>query len=131
MPERTCQGCRNQARWGCEAERIKEPEPGEFDDPVENWRDPAQDPVSINGEDSYACPRQTLRREPRAWSKLLLLYGMYSKGHLPDRGAVVDQSNSLLEAFRIIDDVNAECDKIQSDRDKARRARENRHGARR
>jgi hypothetical protein len=76
------------------------------------------------GEETFACPRQHLKENPAYWATILKFYGMFRKGHLPGRGAIVDQSNKAIEVFRILDDANDACD-----HEEARRAREqqNRH----
>ncbi len=114
MPERECSKCKKQDEWGCFA-KVKRTtrDDGTVD---EVWSQPAHLPIQINGEETFACPRQSIRENVRVWGRLLLLYGMYSKGHLPDKGAVVDQSNQLMELFRIMDDANAQCDQsLQED----------------
>lgn len=130
MPERNCEGCTRQDEWGCTAFRWRTPAEGEPDGP-ENWVNPAYLPVTLStGDDSYACPRQDLREDPRGWGRMFLLYQMFSKGHLPDKGAVVDQSNVLLESFRILDEANRECDKAEADKAAAQRNRQGRKGPR-
>ena len=53
---------------------------------------------------------------------MLFYYEFYrDKGLLPQPGSVMDQSNKALSIFRILNDVNAECDKAQSDRTRANR----------
>ncbi len=108
MPERSCKGCTRQEEWGCRAVKYREPEPHE--DPQDAWVNPAWLPITLDGEDTYACPRQSLMENPEEWSRLLMYYGFYQKGHLPQTGSIIDQSNCLMEAFRILDAVNAECD---------------------
>lgn len=121
LPERDCAACKNQAEWGCNARRWREPPHGEPDD-ESNWVEPAYLPVTFDGEETYACPRQSLKEEPVFWSRLFLLYSMFTKGHLPDKGAVVDQSNSLLEMFRIVDEANAAADDTLDTNKKIERA---------
>lgn len=87
------------------------------------WDNPATMPVQFHGEEVYACPRQTLHEQPREWSTLLFYYGMYKKGHLPDRGSISEQSASMIEAFRVIDDENEVCDRIIADNEKRKQAR--------
>jgi len=123
MPERKCESCTRQKEWGCEAKRWRHPKPGEPDGP-ENWVKPAYLPVTLDGEETWACPRQHLRENPHYWAKILKLYGMYRKGFLPDKGAVVDQSNRAIEIFQILDDANAQCDQEESRRDSMKRNRE-------
>lgn len=108
MPDRECQGCVQQDEFGCFAKKWREPEPDE--DPRNAWVNPAHIPITLDGEEFYACPRQTLREDPREWGHLLRYYGFYLKGFLPQPGSIIDQSNCLMEAFRVLDAVNAECD---------------------
>lgn len=120
MPERDCLKCTRQKEWGCFAK----PYTVIASDGTEEelWSNPAELPVTINDREVWACPRQTLREDARDWGRLLFLYGLYQKGHLPDRGAAVDQSNPLMEMFRILDDANAQCDRELAEQDKRRRA---------
>jgi len=118
MPERKCGGCTRQVDWGCEAEKVvsgpDDPTAEQDKDGVWwGWLKPAHLPMTVDGEQSYACPRQDLKRRPQEWHVMLLYYGMYKKGHLPQAGAVMDQSNKAIELFRVLDDVNAECDAAQ------------------
>lgn len=119
MPERQCNGCKRQKEWGCTAKRWRTPGPDEEDGP-ENWLNPSHLVNEFDGELIHACPRQTIRERPWDWNRLLLLYGMYVKGHMPNDGAVVDQSNVLIMAFRILDDANAECDQELAEKEKRR-----------
>lgn len=120
MPERQCHGCRNQEAWGCQGKSFPttEDDPfAEWDGGTESWVrwvNGAEHPLEIGGLDTRACPRQHIHENPAFWSRLLLFYGMYSKGHLPERGAVLDQSHRLLHLFRILDNANAECDAEQN-----------------
>lgn len=108
MPERQCAGCTSQDEWGCFARRVKPDADGE--DPQDSWFQPAYMPITLDGEDTFACPRQPIRENPRYWSQLLKLYSFYKNGYLPQAGAIIDQSNHLIEAFRVLDQTNAECD---------------------
>lgn len=130
MPDRQCAGCKRQDEWGCTAFRWRTPAEGEDDGPS-NWVRPAKMAIEVGKEETYACPRQTLKERPGEWSRLLMFYQLYLKGFLPDGGAVVDQSNVLMEAFRIIDEANAEADKEEADREKRKRAREQSKGGKR
>ena len=115
MPERQCNGCKKRVEWGCEAERHPSDKENPAAQPDKNgnwwvWSKPSILPMIVDGEESYACPRQDLRQHPMEWNKMLLFYGLYKKGHLPERGSVLDQSNRVVEIFRILDDVSFECD---------------------
>jgi hypothetical protein len=128
MPERQCEGCNKKREWGCEAERSPaEPKaPGARPDGKGGWwrwSNPATLPMTVDGEESYACPRQDIQRRPQAWSRMLLFYGFYKKGHLPQAGAIMDQANKAIEVFRVFDDVNSEVDKALHDRETAKQAR--------
>lgn len=122
MPERQCSTCTRQKEWGCFAKRWRTPGPDEEDGP-ENWVDPSHIVQEFDGEQIYSCPRQTLREHAWDWSRLLMLYGMYSKGHLPNIGGVIDQSNMLMQLFRILDEANAECDKELAEKERRRHNR--------
>lgn len=124
MPERQCDTCKNQVRWGCTAIRWRSPAEGEIDGP-ENWVRPAELPVEIDGQQEYACPRQVLKRSPGFFGRAFMFYGMFKRGHLPDKGAVVDQSNALLEILRIIDECNDEANAIIQRKEDEKRKRGN------
>lgn len=127
MPERQCADCKRQKEWGCTAVRWRTPE-GEDPDGPHNWLNPSRLPTTVGTEEVYSCPRQTLHQRPRDWNRLLMFYGLYQKGFLPEDGAIVDQSNVLVHAFRIIDEANAEADREEREREKRRRSRENTRG---
>lgn len=129
MPERKCESCTRQKEWGCHAR----PYTVKTDDGPEEvrWHNPAWLPVTVLGEETWACPRQHIRENPGYWATILKFYGMYRKGFLPDRGAIVDQSNKAIEVFRVLDYANEECDREEAKREKERRNRENRTPRRR
>jgi len=116
MPERSCNGCVKQKQWGCTATKLEVPAgtkgavPDQTGKRWFHWTNPAAMPLTFDGERTYACPRQSLKRDPRGWSKLFKYYGMYKAGFLPQAGAVVDQSAKAVELFRILDNANAEAD---------------------
>lgn len=122
MPERQCSTCKRQAEWGCTAKRIRWPAEGEEDGP-ENWSNPASLPVDVDGEEIWACPRQDLKENGRWFGRLFLLYGLYRRGFLPNAGAAVDQVNSTVELFTIIDQVNEDCDETLEEQRRANLAR--------
>ena len=133
MPERQCEGCKRQKDWGCTAEKFpaKQQTPGARPDRNGDWwlwRNPSKLPLTVDGEESYACPRQDIRARPQAWQRMLLFYGFYRKGHLPQSGAIMDQANKAMELFRVFDDVNSEVDKVVHDREIANQARRAQHG---
>jgi hypothetical protein len=128
MPERQCVGCKKQVEWGCEAyrEKVLPKTAGARPDQHGNWwlwHNPARLPMTVDDEESYACPRQDLKERPREWSRMLMFYGLWKKGHLPQGGSVLDQSNRAMELFQILDAVNAEADKAQMDQERERRAK--------
>jgi hypothetical protein len=115
MPERSCYGCIKQKEWGCNATKVKAEKGDKGAKPDGRgdwwlWTNPARLPLTFDGEQTYACPRQDLKRRGFAWHRMFLFYGMYKAGFLPQGGSVIDQSNRALEVFRIFDAVNAECD---------------------
>jgi hypothetical protein len=108
LKERSCQGCTRQKEWGCNAELIRRGDPAKGEDDV--WAFPAELPQKIDGEESYACPRQPLHRNPRYWSDIYLYYGMYKKGFYPQTGSTMDQSAKAIAIFQILDVVSGECE---------------------
>jgi hypothetical protein len=127
LPERQCHKCKRQKDWGCEAERVPSGPEDHTAAQDENgewwgWSNPAHLPIAVDGEETWACPRQDLKRRPQEWNTILFYYEFYrDKGLLPQPGSVMDQSNKALSIFRILNDVNAECDKAQADRARANR----------
>jgi hypothetical protein len=120
MPERSCVDCTKKEVWGCTARRWKEPEPFEIDQP-DNWVNPAQHPVHMMGETTYACPRQHVFQNPQMWSWMLKFYMFYKKGFLPQAGGLVDQPNKAMSVFALFDDANDRCDQALAER-KAKQA---------
>ena len=119
MPERKCEGCKNQVMWGCFAEST-----GALDENGRGkWSNPALIPLVIDDEEIWRCPRRPIKDEPAYWSRLLFAYGFYKKGILPDAGALTDQSNKAVMLFGVIDDISQECVdvKIERERDKGSR----------
>ena len=76
----------------------------------------------MEGEQTWACPRQDLKNDPRGWSRLLFYFDHYQNGFLPQAGAVVDQSNKAMELFRVLVIANADVDKAQDEAKKRRQA---------
>jgi hypothetical protein len=133
MPERQCVKCTKQAEWGCEAFKYRSDENDRRAIPDDNggwwaWFKPSHLPMTVDGEESYACPRQDLKQRAQAWNRMLLYYGMYKQGFLPQAGAIMDQSNKAMELFRIFDQVNGECDEAQAERTRAGQARDEQTG---
>lgn len=122
MPERQCKGCTRQVEWGCEAVRWRTPEEGERDGP-ENWVKPSALPTKVQEDEVYFCPRQGIKQDPRTFGRLLMFYQMYKAGYLPDSGAIVDQSNVMIETLRVFEEENLNCDQVLADRDRAKKAR--------
>jgi len=123
MPERKCQGCTKQTEWGCTAKPhlVYDPETdalvcNEDGSPKITWSNPARVPEIFDDEETYACPRQTLKENPRQWSQLLMFFSMFKDGFLPQRGAVVDQSNKAIETLTVMNTVNQECDEELAER---------------
>ena len=115
MPERSCNGCTKQKEWGCTATKSEVPKETSGSVPGEGgkwwaWSNPAHLPLTFDGEETYACPRQDLNQERSKWNRLFMFFGMFKAGHLPQAGSVIDQANKALEVLRLIDDVNHDCD---------------------
>ena len=89
----------------------------------EVWQNPASSPVRVLEENHWACPRQTLKENPLEWSRLLFYYDLFKKGHLPDEGSVSSQSNAMMEILRIIDNENADCDRIIAEKEARKQKR--------
>jgi len=122
MPELKCHTCTSvdQKRLGCTAKHYyREGDP----EPV--WIRPAALPVTLEGGfDDFACPRQHIHEHPDFWGQVLKYYGMWKKGHLPDRGAATDQSNFAIEVFSIFDVANQEADDELREQDAQRNTRD-------
>lgn len=134
MPERQCNGCKRQVDWGCTAKQFPA-EKGEkaltgerisigSDGKWYRWTNPSSLPLTIDGEQTYACPRQDLKERGRDWHHLFMYYGMYKAGFMPQNGSVMDQSNKAIEMFRIVDAVNAECDEAVQEENKRKAKQE-------
>lgn len=108
MPERACVGCDHKVDWGCDAFQYREIEEGMQAE--EAWVRPAYLSIVLDGEELYHCPRQTLYQHGLQWDRILMLYGMYKAGFMPEAGSVMDQSYRMIKTFRILDTVNKEID---------------------
>jgi hypothetical protein len=124
MPERQCNNCKRQDDWGCTAFKWREPDEETLDEREECWVRPASLPLEIEGEVTFACPRQHINENPQFWSTMWRYYGMYKAGFLPQAGAVSDQSNKAVSIFAILDDINARCDKVLLEKPKEKRGEE-------
>jgi len=127
LPERQCHKCKRQKDWGCESERVPSGPEDHTATQDENgewwgWKNPSHLPLSVDGEETWACPRQDLKRRPREWNTMLFYYGFYKqKGLLPQPGAIMDQSNKAMSVFRVFDDINSECDEQLAARNNSQR----------
>jgi len=131
MPERKCHACTRQKEWGCTAQKVLSDQKDHTaekgaDGKWWGWKNPSHMPMQIDGETIWCCPRRDIRDKGREWAHMLMYYGHYQKGFLPQAGSIVDQSNYAMEAFRVLEQVNAECDEAENDR---RRAGEERNKA--
>ncbi len=135
MPERKCQGCVKQVQWGCTAKPhlVFDDETNEpvIDQKTKRqkivWSNPGRIPEIFDDEETYACPRQGLHEDPKGWSWLLMFFGMFKDGFLPQRGAIVDQSNKAIEILNVMNIANGECDEEVSKRASAK-GNKNVHG---
>ena len=123
MPERQCSKCKRQSDWGCTSKMVASDETDhtatkDDDGRWWGWSNPSTLPLTLGGETVWACPRQDVFERGREWHKMLLYYGFYKKGFLPQAGAVMDQSNRAMEVFRVLDDINGECDQEETNRNR-------------
>ena len=122
MPERECSGCKSRKCGGARPDAGALPGP-ESRKVQTNWVNPAQHPVMVMGETSYACPRQHIHQNAAYWAWMLKFYGFYKKGFLPSSGGLLDQSNKAVEIFRVLDDANDQADREEEARARAKRNR--------
>ena len=113
LAERDCAVCNRQAEWGCHARQ----------DADGSWQNPAALPLRIDHEEVFRCPRRPIKDDPDYWRRLLFFYGMYKKGHLPDPGAVSEQSNKAMQLFGLVDDAVALCQQELAARDRQRQGK--------
>lgn len=134
MPDRDCvagKPCKKQTEWGCSAKAHpvfddnNEPviDPTTKKQKVE-WSNPSHEPYTFdNGEEWWACPRQDIFENSRDWARMMLVYSLFKKGHLPDPGSIMDQSHRAITILNIVDSVNEECSFEIRQRDAANLAR--------
>lgn len=130
MPERKCHSCTRQKEWGCDGVKVLSHEKDytaekEADGKWWGWKNPSHMPMSIDGEQIWCCPRRDIKDRGREWAYMLKFYGFWQKGHLPQEGGIMDQSNKALELFRILDQINGECDAAENERRAAGQQRDN------
>lgn len=82
-----------QQEFGCNARQIDE----------NTWEAPALNPLQIDGEDVYACPRRPIKDNPLFWSRLMALYRGFTQGFLPDDGNISAQSARGWSLLTILD----------------------------
>jgi hypothetical protein len=118
MPERRCETCKRQKEWGCDAE-----ETGETDRRGPVWRNPAHLPLTIDGEDTYRCPRRPIKDDPRFWARLMEYYGHYKNGFLPGPGGLDQQSARGMALLSMMHSCVQECAKEQGENQAAEQRR--------
>jgi hypothetical protein len=106
LGERDCAVCNRQDEWGCHARRNDDG----------SWERKAALPLRIDHEEVFRCPRRPIKDDPGYWRRLLFFYGMFKKGHLPDPGAVSEQSNKAMQLFALLDDAVADCNREKASR---------------
>ena len=114
LAERDCAVCNRQAEWGCHARQNADG----------SWQNQAALPLRIDHEEVFRCPRRPIKDDPAFWTRLLFYYGMFKKGHLPDPGAVSEQSARAMQLFALVDDAVALCQQELAARDRQRQGRE-------
>jgi len=90
-----CETCsaKGQKNDGCNARKL---EGG-------TWEDKAKQPLIIDGEEDWACPRRPIKDEPGYWSRILGMYRDYNQGLLADEGKIASQSNRGWNMITILD----------------------------
>ena len=78
-----------QRKWGCDAERI---EAGE----KIVWKNKAELPIQIDGEDWWGCPRRPIKDFPAEISQILSTMQNLKRGFLPYSGGVRQQPYKLM-----------------------------------
>tara|TARA_R100001086_G_scaffold208807_1_gene124551 strand:- start:412 stop:774 length:363 start_codon:yes stop_codon:yes gene_type:complete len=104
LPERKCHKCtlNQKQRWGC-----TEDAPGA--------------PIVMDGRELKRCPNRPLLDFPVFYNELFKLQAWYGKGHLPDGGTWLDQSNVFVECVSIIESAQHEASKIKDAKQKRMR----------
>lgn len=114
LQERDCAVCNRQAEWGCHARQNADG----------SWTNKATLPLRIDHEEVHRCPRRPIKDDPAWWRRLLFYYGMFKKGHLPDPGAVAEQSNKAMQLFGLLEDAVALCQQELAARDRQSKGRD-------
>jgi len=113
LQERDCAVCNRQAEWGCHARQSADA----------SWERKAALPLRIDHEEVFRCPRRPIKDDPAFWRRLLFYYGMFKKGHLPDPGAVAEQSARAMQLFGLLEDAVAMCQQELAARDRQAQAK--------
>jgi len=95
LPERDCAACtdRQQRAWGCHAVQNEDGD----------WENAAEDPIELDGETAFRCPRRPIKDDPRGWHQLLTYRRMMNKGFLPEAGGLHDQPVRLMSMLSLVD----------------------------
>jgi hypothetical protein len=102
LPERDCAVCTSQQKkiWGC--------------------TEPSRQPLELDGELHFRCPRRPLLEEPQKWGRVFWLYRQFDRGMLPEEGALLSQPHKLMRYFEILEvsKSNAEAEQQKQERRK-------------
>jgi hypothetical protein len=87
MPERNCQTCT--------ALQMK----------VRGCTQDAQQPLTLEGEKLYRCPRRPLLDKTAYFEAVFAHWRTYMKGHLPDVGPLGNQGHRYVTLMRVVEEA--------------------------
>ena len=72
-------------------------------------------PVGILGENYYGCPRRPVKDDPGLFGELAFYHSLFSRGFLPDPGAVNDQAARGMRLITMFDSLLSEAERQARD----------------
>ena len=85
---------------------------------------PKEHLLVLNGEEHVRCPRRPILDDPGHYSEVFWNFQQKDKGFLPDGGAMNDQANYMIQAFRVIDDTLGSIERHKKEREKSKSRRQ-------
>ncbi len=80
-------------------------------------------PLTIEGEDWWACPRRTVKDNPQYWSELMQAFRRYQMGVMPDDGGGSSQAVRGMALLGLLDSLISRAEAERLDAARAKKAR--------
>jgi hypothetical protein len=74
------------------------------------WIDKSLIPITLDGVDTWQCPRRPVKDDPAYFGELMGLYNLYAEGVLADEGAIMSQATKYVTLMRLVHSTVNECE---------------------